>query len=49
MIQSASKEKLIDEIDITLEILFSIKRAGASAIITYSAMEIAKILNKKNV
>jgi delta-aminolevulinic acid dehydratase/porphobilinogen synthase len=28
-----------------MEILFSIKRAGATAIITYSAMDIAKKLN----
>ena len=47
MIKSASNEKLIDETEITLEILYSIKRAGASAIITYNAIEIAKKLNKE--
>ena len=49
MIKSASKEKLIDETEITLEILYSIKRAGASAIITYNAIEIAKKINDNNV
>ena len=47
MVKSASRENLIDEIDITMEILFSIKRAGATAIITYNAIEIAKKLNKE--
>tara|TARA_B100001063_G_C16741114_1_gene544851 strand:- start:693 stop:1673 length:981 start_codon:yes stop_codon:yes gene_type:complete len=47
MVKSASKENLIDEIDITMEILYSIKRAGATAIITYNAIEIAKKINKK--
>ena len=49
MIKSASNEKLIDETEITLEILYSIKRAGASAIITYNAIEIAKKINENNV
>ena len=49
MIKSASNEKLIDETEITLEILYSIKRAGASAIITYNAIEIAKKINDHNV
>ena len=48
MIKSASNEKLIDETEITLEILYSIKRAGASAIITYNAIEIAKKINDNN-
>ena len=47
MVKSASRENLIDEIDTTMEILFSIKRAGATAIITYNAIEIAKKLNKE--
>ena len=47
MVKSASKENLIDEIDVTMEILYSIKRAGATAIITYNAVEIAKKINKK--
>ena len=47
MVKSASKENLNDEIDITMEILYSIKRAGATAIITYNAIEIAKKINKK--
>ena len=49
MIRSASNEKLIDETEVTLEILYSIKRAGASAIITYNAIEIAKKINDNNV
>ena len=49
MIKSASNEKLIDETEVTLEILYSIKRAGASAIITYNAIEIAKKINENNV
>ena len=49
MIRSASNEKLIDETEVTLEILYSIKRAGASAIITYNAIEIAKKINENNV
>ena len=49
MIKSASNEKLIDETETTLEILYSIKRAGASAIITYNAIEIAKKINDNNV
>ena len=49
MIKSASNEKLIDETEITLEILYSIKRAGASAIITYNEIEIAKKINDNNV
>ena len=47
MVKSASRENLIDEIDVTMEILFSIKRAGATSIITYNAIEIAKKLNKE--
>ena len=45
MIKSAGKDNLIDETDLIMEILFSIKRAGATAIITYSAIDIAKKLN----
>ena len=49
MIKSASNEKLIDETEVILEILYSIKRAGASAIITYNAIDIAKKINDNNV
>ena len=46
-IKSASRENLIEEIDVTMEILYSIKRDGATAIITYSAIEVARKLNKE--
>ena len=49
MIKSAGKDNLIDETDLIMEILFSIKRAGATAIITYSAIDVAKKLNNKDV
>ncbi|MCX5708212.1 MAG: porphobilinogen synthase [Candidatus Omnitrophica bacterium] len=44
MVKAAAKAGWIDEEKITLEILNAIKRAGADIIITYHAMEIAKIL-----
>ena len=43
------RDNLIDETDLIMEILFSIKRAGATAIITYSAIDVAKKLNNKDV
>ena len=48
MIKAASQKKLINETDIILETITSIKRAGADIIITYYALEIADILNKEN-
>ena len=48
MIKAASQKKWINETDIILEIITSIKRAGADIIITYYALEIADILNKEN-
>ena len=47
MVKAASKLGWIDETRITLEILTSIKRAGADIIISYHAKDIAKILNEK--
>ena len=47
MVKSAAKLGLIDERRVMMEILTSIKRAGADIIITYHALEAAKILNKK--
>ena len=44
MVKAASKLGWIDEKRITLEILTSIKRAGADIIISYHAKDIAKIL-----
>lgn len=46
MVKAAGKQGLIDEERIIMEILTSIKRAGADIIITYHALEAAKILNK---
>ena len=44
MVKSATEKKWIDK-NIILEILTSMKRAGANAIITYHAIEIADYLN----
>ena len=48
MIKAASQKKWINETDIILETITSIKRAGADIIITYYALEIADFLNKEN-
>lgn len=48
MIKAASKENWINEKGIVLEILTSIKRAGANMMITYYAKEVAKWLQKSN-
>ncbi len=45
MVKSASKNKLISSPDIIIEILSSMKRAGANSIITYHAIEISELLN----
>ena len=42
MVKSAAKEGWIDEFGVTLEVLYSIKRAGADIILTYHAVEIAE-------
>ena len=47
MVKAAAKAGMIDEERVMMEILTSIKRAGADIIITYHALEAAKILNKK--
>ncbi|GAA0078371.1 porphobilinogen synthase [Clostridium sp. CTA-5] len=46
MIKSAGKLGLIDEERVMMEMLTSIKRAGADIIITYHALEAAKILRR---
>ena len=46
MMQAAAKNNLLNFRNIQLECLLAFKRAGANAIITYSAIEIAKILRK---
>lgn len=47
MVKSAAKAGFIDEDRVMMEILTSIKRAGADIIITYHALEAAKVLNNK--
>ena len=46
MVKAAGKLGLIDEERIMMEMLTSIKRAGAEIIITYHALEAAKVLKK---
>jgi porphobilinogen synthase len=48
MIKSAVSQGLLDNDKILLESLMAIKRAGASAIVSYAAMEVAILLCKKN-
>ena len=45
MIKSSAEKGHINEMDIIMETMCSMKRAGANAIITYFAFEIAKNLN----
>ena len=49
MIKSSAEKGHINEMDIIMETMCSMKRAGANAIITYFAFDIAKNLNTKNV
>ena len=46
LVKGASKQGWIQENDIVIEILYSIKRAGADMIVTYFAKAAAKILNE---
>ena len=46
MIKAADKLGWIDGKRVMMEVLTSIKRAGADLILTYFAKEAAKILNK---
>lgn len=46
MVKAAGKLGLIDEERIIMEILTSIKRAGADIIITYHALEAAELINR---
>ena len=48
MVKAAAANNWIDEQKIIMEIMTSIKRAGADIIITYHTLEVADILNKKN-
>ena len=45
MLQAAAEKDWIDGARVMMEILTSIKRAGADIIITYSAVEAANIIN----
>ncbi|MCD6376044.1 MAG: porphobilinogen synthase, partial [Caldisericaceae bacterium] len=46
MVKAAAQQGWIDEKRVTLEILTSIKRAGADIILTYHAKDVAKWLNE---
>ena len=46
MIKAASEKKWLDEDQIMMESLLAFKRAGADAILTYFAMQAARILKK---
>ena len=48
MIKAASQMNWLNENEIIMETTTSIKRAGADIIITYFALEIADIINKRN-
>ncbi|MDO5707233.1 MAG: porphobilinogen synthase [Andreesenia angusta] len=49
MIKNAGKMGIIDEKKIAMEVLISIKRAGADLIISYYALEVAKWLKEENI
>ena len=45
MVKAAGEKNWIDEQRVMMEVLLSIKRAGADIIITYHALDAADILN----
>jgi porphobilinogen synthase len=47
LVKAAAEKGYIDEVAVVLELLTSIKRAGADIIITYHAKDVAKWLNGK--
>jgi porphobilinogen synthase len=47
MIKAASRNGWIDEPRVMMEVLTSIKRAGADIILTYFAKDAAKLLKEK--
>jgi porphobilinogen synthase len=49
LIKAAAQNKWVDEKNIVLEIMTSIKRAGAGLIITYHAKDIARWINYKEI
>ena len=49
MVKAGNQKNYIDEKSVMMEIMYSIKRAGANSIITYHALEIAEILKNNEV
>ena len=49
IVKAGNEKKYIEEDHVMMEIMYSIKRAGADAIITYHALEIANSLKKDHV
>ena len=49
MVKSSAKNNHINEMEVVIEIMHSMKRAGADSIITYHAIQIAEYLKNKNV
>ena len=49
MVKSSAKNNHINEMEVIIEIMHSMKRAGADSIITYHAIQIAEYLKNKNV
>ena len=47
MIKAASQNGWLEEEKVILESLISFRRAGADAIITYFALEVARLMNSK--
>ena len=48
MLKAASMQGWLNEKDVVLESLLSMKRAGADAILTYFALDVAQWLNEDN-
>ena len=49
MVKSSANNNHINEMEVIIEIMHSMKRAGADSIITYHAIQIAEYLKNKNV
>ena len=47
MIESAAEKNLLDKETLVMELLNSIKRAGADMILTYHSLEAASIINSR--
>ena len=48
MLKAAFKENWLEENEVVLESLIAFKRAGADAIVTYFALQVAKLLQEKH-